>query len=153
MTDQKNELVEVIQIAGLEQNKVESLMSSFSQSYQTARQFVEASRSITVKDENDVAGMKKAREARLSLRKIRTDVEHTRVSLKEQSLRESRAIDGAERAKLLAPDKEKLLSLAADLEAYALPAVASKEANAVIRATEVMIGKMTSYIREKAKAL
>jgi len=78
MNDQKNELVEVIQIAGLEQNKVESLMSSFSQSYQTARQFVEA---------------------------------------------------------------------------YALPAVASKEANAVIRATEVMIGKMTSYIREKAKVL
>lgn len=59
----------------------------------------------------------------------------------------------AQRAKLLAPDKEKLLSLAKDLDSFELPAVSSKEAQGVIRATQDMLGKMTNYIRDKAKAL
>ncbi len=113
MTDQKNELIEVIQVNGLEQSKVESLMMSFAQNYQLARDFVGASKSITVTGEDDKEGMKKAREARLSLRKIRTDVEHTRISLKEQSLRESRAIDGAANIikALIAPAEDRLEEL------------------------------------------
>lgn len=57
------------------------------------------------------------------------------------------------RQKLLAPDKEKLQDLANQIEALGLPAVQSKEAGAVIRATEDMLGKVTNYIREKAKTL
>jgi len=66
---------------------------------------------------------------------------------------EKKRIEEEARKKLLAPDKEKLLELALSLDNFNLPAVSSKEAMAVIRATEVMIGKMTSYIREKAKTL
>jgi len=66
---------------------------------------------------------------------------------------EKKRIEEEARKKLLAPDKEKLLELALSLDSFNLPAVSSKEAMAVIRATEVMIGKMTSYIREKAKTL
>lgn len=58
-----------------------------------------------------------------------------------------------QRQKLLAPDKQKLLDLAKTIEDIQLPAVNSKEANAVLRATEDMLGKVQNYIREKAKAL
>lgn len=59
----------------------------------------------------------------------------------------------AERQKLLAPDKDKLMELAQVIDMIQLPAVSSKEANSVVRATEEMLGKVTKYIREKAKAL
>lgn len=59
----------------------------------------------------------------------------------------------AARKKLLAPDKEKLMELAQIIDQIQLPAVSSKEASSVIRATEEMLGKVTNYIREKAKAL
>jgi hypothetical protein len=55
--------------------------------------------------------------------------------------------------KLLAPDKEKLMELANLIDQVQLPAVSSKEANSVVRATEEMLGKVTNYIREKAKGL
>lgn len=57
------------------------------------------------------------------------------------------------RKKLLAPDKEKLMELAQLIDQVQLPAVSSKEASSVIRATEEMLGKVTNYIREKAKGL
>lgn len=59
----------------------------------------------------------------------------------------------ANRKKLLAPDKEKLLELALMFDSLQLPAVSSKEAMSVIRATEEMVGKVSNYIREKAKTL
>ena len=55
--------------------------------------------------------------------------------------------------KLLAPDKEKLLELANMIEQIGMPAVKSKEASSVIRATEDMLLKVTNYIRQKAKTL
>jgi hypothetical protein len=58
-----------------------------------------------------------------------------------------------QRKKLLAPDKEKLNDLAKLIEEIQLPAVSSNEAGAVIRATKDMLGKVTNYIREKAKTL
>ena len=57
------------------------------------------------------------------------------------------------RAKMLAPDKEKLIELAQQIDLLELPAVNSKEANSVIRATEEMLGKVSNYIRGKAKTL
>lgn len=66
---------------------------------------------------------------------------------------EARAKEEAQKAKLLAPDKEKLIDLAASFEMLPLPAVQSKEAMAVIRATQEMIKKMSGYIREKAQTL
>lgn len=65
----------------------------------------------------------------------------------------TKADEEAARKKLLAPDKEKLIDLANAIEQIALPAVSSKEASSVVRATEEMLGKITNYIREKAKAL
>ncbi len=66
---------------------------------------------------------------------------------------ERKSQEEAARAKLLAPDKEKLIDLATSIEMLQLPAVQSKEAGAVIRATQEMIKKMSGYIREKASTL
>lgn len=66
---------------------------------------------------------------------------------------ERKVQEEAAKAKLLAPDKEKLIDLATRIEMLQLPAVQSKEAGAVIRATQEMIKKMSGYIREKAQTL
>jgi hypothetical protein len=57
------------------------------------------------------------------------------------------------RKKLLAPDKDKLMELANIIDLLQLPAVNSKEANSIVKATEEMLKKVTNYIREKAKTL
>jgi len=64
-----------------------------------------------------------------------------------------KAQEDEDRKKLLAPDKDKLLELSSMIEQIGMPAVKSKEASSVIRATEEMLGKVTNYIREKAKTL
>jgi len=64
-----------------------------------------------------------------------------------------KAQEDQDRKKLLAPDKDKLLELASMIEQIGMPAVKSNEASAVIRATQDMLGKVTNYIREKAKTL
>jgi len=89
-----NELAVVVQETGLEQSKVEKLMTSFGDSFKNAKHIAREAKAIVVTDDNQVDEMTKAREYRLSLRTIRIDVEKTRKALKEQSLREGRAIDG-----------------------------------------------------------
>ena len=64
-----------------------------------------------------------------------------------------KAQEDQDRKKLLAPDKDKLLELASMIEQIGMPAVKSNEASSVIRATQDMLGKVTNYIREKAKTL
>jgi len=49
---------------------------------------------LIVRDMDDVDTMKKARELRLELKKIRCDVENKRKVLKEESVRRNKAIDG-----------------------------------------------------------
>lgn len=94
MTDQ-NQIVAVIEQSDLPKPKVQALMKVFAPAFQEARGLVELAKDIKVTDENDVETMQLAREKRLALKEIRVTVEKTRKELKEQSLREGRAIDGA----------------------------------------------------------
>lgn len=89
-----SELIVVAQESGLEKSKVESLLAKFSTSFQAARHIAEEAKDIKVTDESQVEEMQTARQARLELKNIRVEVEHTRKELKEQSLREGKAIDG-----------------------------------------------------------
>lgn len=57
------------------------------------------------------------------------------------------------RKALLAPDKEKLLALAATIEATELPALASKDAQAVLNQVEELLAKVSTYIRGNVKGL
>jgi len=58
-----------------------------------------------------------------------------------------------ERAKLLAPDKIKLIDLATEIDKIILPAVKSNEAGQVIQATKKMIENITNYLRQESKKL
>jgi len=97
MTDTKpnNELAIAVQEFELEQSKVETLMASFGESFQTAKRLSREAKAIKVEDENDVETMTKAREYRLALRATRIEADKTRESLKAQALREGNAIQGA----------------------------------------------------------
>lgn len=94
MTDQ-NQIVAVIEQSDLPKPKVQALMETFAPAFQEAKGIVEVARKINVTSETDIEGMQLARENRLKLKAIRTSIEKTRKDLKEQSLREGRAIDGA----------------------------------------------------------
>jgi hypothetical protein len=112
MTDNKD-LVLIAQESGLEKSKTEVLLTKFSSYFNEAKQLVKVGKEIVVTDENDLEGMAKAREIRRQLQDIRTKgVEPTRKALKEQSLREGRAIDGIANVikALIVTEEERLMA-------------------------------------------
>ena len=66
---------------------------------------------------------------------------------------EKKAKDEADRKALLAPDKEKLIKLAGEIETMELPNVSSKSAGEIINRVQAQLFNVSSYLREKAKAL
>jgi len=94
MNNESNELTIVAKESGLEQTKVEALLSNFGKSYAEAKELSKDALAIVVTEEDQTQEMQQARAKRLALKSIRVDVENTRKSLKEQSLREGKAIDG-----------------------------------------------------------
>ncbi len=78
--------------------------------------------------------------------------------LKERQEREveearRKAEEEAKRQALLAPDKDKLNKLAADLDSFKFPAVESQEAGELLRDARGRLDFITNLIREKAKTL
>jgi hypothetical protein len=90
----QNELTVIIEQSGLEKSQTELLLSKFTTFFNDARQTVKFARDIVVTDETQVEAMESARKTRLELKSIRVMAENTRKELKEQSLREGKAIDG-----------------------------------------------------------
>lgn len=88
------ELLAVVKESGLQQSKVETLVAKFGPFFADAKVIAAESQKIAVSSEDDTAGMKAAREARLKLKNIRVEAEKIRVALKEDSRREGLAIDG-----------------------------------------------------------
>lgn len=93
MADTK-ELAIVAEQNNLPNTKVQELLSQFGESFQAAKDVAAETKDIVVTAEDQTAEMAAARTARLKLKGIRVDVEKTRKDLKEQSLREGKAIDG-----------------------------------------------------------
>ena len=94
MTD-TNQLVVITNQAGLAEEKSKALITSFVGYFEQAKRLASEAKTITVTSVDQTGEMAKARELRLQLQKIRTKgVEQTRIQLKEQSLREGKAIDG-----------------------------------------------------------
>lgn len=94
MSEKENELAIVAKQSNLSSTKVQELLSQFGEPYKEAAQIATDAQGIIVTDENDTASMGKARAARLQLKNIRVAIEKTRKELKEESLREGKAIDG-----------------------------------------------------------
>ena len=90
-----NNTQELVVVAhNLPETKVQGLLNSYADSFSKAKEVVQRARDIKVTREDQVEEMQKARKVRLELKDIRVHVENTRVELKEQSLREGKAIDG-----------------------------------------------------------
>jgi len=89
-----NQISTIVKQSGLQESKAETLMKSFTGYFGEAKTIVDQCKEIIVTSEDQVDLMQQAREARLKLKNIRNDCEKTRKELKEQSLREGRAIDG-----------------------------------------------------------
>lgn len=92
--EETTDLTVIVEESGLEPAKAQVLLDNFSDYFQLAADWETKARAIVVSNESQEAEMKMAREGRLFLRKKRIDVENTRKKLKEQSLREGKAIDG-----------------------------------------------------------
>lgn len=92
--NEKQDLQLILNDSDLPADKIKSLQQCFEGSFKSARELVDSSKAITVTSSDQVKEMKLARENRLKLRDIRVEVEHTRVELKAQIVREGKAIDG-----------------------------------------------------------
>lgn len=89
-----NQLATITNQAGLAENKSKQLLESFSTSFKAAQEVVSEAKKIQVVNESQGELMMEARKKRLELKAIRVEVDKTRVSLKEQIVREGKAIDG-----------------------------------------------------------
>jgi len=90
----ENQLVEILKVNELEPTKAEIIVKQFSGFLEEARTWEAKAKSIVIKDVSQTQEMQEAREARLALKTIRVNAENKRKELKEQSLREGKAIDG-----------------------------------------------------------
>ena len=92
--EESNDLATIVRASGLESTKAQYLLDNFTEYFAIAADWETKARAIVVTDEKQITEMKMAREGRLFLRQKRLDVEKARKTLKEQALREGKAIDG-----------------------------------------------------------
>lgn len=90
----EDRLAVVVSETGLQGPTAESLLLAFRPFFGKAQALVEAAAAINVTDATQVTEMKNARASRLALRAVRVEVEAARKTMKEDSLRTGRAIDG-----------------------------------------------------------
>lgn len=89
-----NQLEVLVNESGLEKSKAQILLDNFSDYFEIADEWERKAKTIKVTDASQEADMKIARVGRLALREKRILLEKKRKELKEQSLREGKAIDG-----------------------------------------------------------
>lgn len=90
----ENQLEVIIKNSGLEQSKAQIIRDKFSDCFEIASEWDKKAKEIVVTSEDNTTEMALARSGRMLLRQKRIDIEKTRVALKEQALREGKAIDG-----------------------------------------------------------
>lgn len=89
-----SQLEQIVQESGLETTKAQVILGQFKDYFDIAGEWEEKAKAIVVTDASQTADMEMARVGRLFLREKRIAIEKTRKELKEQSLREGKAIDG-----------------------------------------------------------
>jgi len=90
----EKQLIEIGEQYKLPKNILDTLLTSFQPFFNEARPLIEEAKKIKVESADDKDVMAKSKELRAKLRDIRGKAEEKRVEIKDQSLRESRAIDG-----------------------------------------------------------
>ena len=89
-----NRLAVIVRDSDLDSTKAAILLENFKDYFQIAKEWEVKARAIVVTDVGQKTEMEMARVGRLFLREKRIAIEKTRKELKEQSLREGKAIDG-----------------------------------------------------------
>jgi len=92
--EKQNELEIVIKESGLEISQSTDILKKFNIFFEQAKEWEVKAKFLVVKNENDIEIMSQAREARLALKKIRTEAENVRKNIKENYVRTGKAIDG-----------------------------------------------------------
>lgn len=90
----ENQLQVIVKESGLDQTKADYILTQFQDYFKLASEWEAKAKTIIVTDEKQEVDMKMARTGRLFLREKRIAIEDARKKLKEQSLREGKAIDG-----------------------------------------------------------
>ncbi len=89
-----NQLQIIVKESGLEQTKASYILEHFQGYFEIADEWAKKAAVIKVTDASQKAEMEMARAGRKFLQQKRIDVEKARKALKEQALREGKAIDG-----------------------------------------------------------
>src|SRR4030043_2249062 len=89
-----NQLQTIVQSSGLDKIKADFILQQFQDYFKIAGEWDLKAKSIVVTDESQTTDMEMARVGRLFLKEKRVAIEKARKSLKEQALREGKAIDG-----------------------------------------------------------
>ena len=89
-----NQLQVIVKESGLEQSKASFILERFQNYFEIADEWSKKASSIVVTNASQKAEMDMARTGRLFLREKRIAIEKSRKELKEQALREGKAIDG-----------------------------------------------------------
>lgn len=89
-----NRLISILKDSDLDQTKAKYILENFKDYFDIADEWERKAKTIKVVDENQLTDIKIARTGRLFLREKRIAIEKARKKLKEQSLREGKAIDG-----------------------------------------------------------
>ena len=90
----ENQLQVIIKESGLEQSKAKYILDNFQNYFEVADEKAKKAKTLVVTNETQKAEMQMARTGRLFLREKRIAIEKARKGLKEQALREGKAIDG-----------------------------------------------------------
>ncbi len=131
---ENNQLEIIIKDSGLDTTKARYILDKFQDSFELADHWTKIAKTIVVTGDDQKEMMQKAREGRLALRDKRLQIEKSRKELKEQALREGKAIDGIANV---------LKALFAPLEEY----LDSQE-----RFTEIKIEKEAARLVSEAEA-
>ena len=94
MNQGSTQLQTMVAESGLEQTKAQMILAQFTGYFQMAAEWEAKAKVIVVTSIDQKAEMKMARTGRLFLKEKRIAIEKTRKQLKEQALREGKAIDG-----------------------------------------------------------
>ena len=90
----ENKLEVIVRESGLESTKAQFILNQFQDYFAIAADWEMKAKAIIVTDESQKAEMQMARAGRLFLKEKRVAIEKARKELKEQALREGKAIDG-----------------------------------------------------------
>jgi hypothetical protein len=90
----ENQLQVIVNQSGLDKNKADFILTQFQDYFKIAAEWEDKAKTIVVTDAIQKTEMEMARVGRLFLREKRIAVEKARKAMKEQALREGKAIDG-----------------------------------------------------------